>query len=75
MGQLEFFSLPFLIFAMLDFGYVNAFVVPFGIGAVLSQPKGLVTKSAEGSVPALLEASDFFIDAFWVGKVGGGATK
>lgn len=64
-------SLTFLILV----GIANGFTVPFGIGAVLFQPKGLVTKSAEGNIPTLLEASDFFIDAFWVGKVGGGATQ
>ena len=72
--RLHFFLIP-LLFVILDLRVAYAFVVPFGIGAVLLQPKGLVTKSAEGNVPALLEASEFFIDAFWVGKVGGGASQ
>ena len=73
--QLYYFSLSCLLFVMLKFGAADGFTISFGIGAVLFQPKGLVTKSAGGNVPVLLEASDFFIDAFWVGKVGGGATE
>ena len=69
------FSIPFLLFTFLQLGVGDGFAAPFGIGAILFQPKGLVTKSAEGKVPKLLEASNFFIDAFWVGKVGGGATE
>ena len=72
--RLHFFFISSL-FVILEFGVANGFVVPFGIGAVLLQPKGLVTKSAEGNIPTLLEASEFFIDAFWVGKVGGGASQ
>ena len=64
-----------LLFVMFKFHVSYGFTVSFGIGAVLFQPKGLVTKSAKGNVPTLLEASDFFIDAFWVGKVGGGAAE
>jgi ribosomal protein S18 acetylase RimI-like enzyme len=48
---------------------------PFGLGAVLFQPKGLVTTPARGEIQNLLDASDFFVDAFWVGKVGGGASE
>ena len=70
-----YFSFSCLLFVILKFGVADGFAVSFGIGAVLFQPKGLVTKSAEGNVQALLEASDMFIDAFWVGKVGGGATE
>jgi len=73
--QMYYFSFSCLLFVMLKFGAVDGFTISFGIGAVLFQPKGLITKSAEGNVPVLLEASDFFIDAFWVGKVGGGATE
>ena len=69
------YSLTCLLFLLFKLGAVDGFAAPFGIGALLFQPKGLVTKSAEGSVPALLEASNFFIDAFWVGKVGGGAKE
>ena len=48
------------------------FSPPLGLGAALFQPRGLFTKSAYGDPKTLLEASDFFVDAFWVGKVGGG---
>jgi hypothetical protein len=68
-------SLACLLYAMLKCSVADGFAPPLGLGAVLFQPKGLVTKSSEGNVPALLEASEFFIDAFWVGKVGGGATE
>jgi ribosomal protein S18 acetylase RimI-like enzyme len=55
---------------------VRGFSSPsFGLGAVLFQPKGLVTKAAGGEISSLLQASDFFVDAFWVGKVGGGAKE
>jgi ribosomal protein S18 acetylase RimI-like enzyme len=54
----------------------QGFSVSFGLGAVLFQPKDrLVTKSARGEPKALLQASDFFVDAFWVGKVGGGTKE
>ena len=69
------FSLTYLLLLLAKLCAVDGFSVPFGIGALLFQPKGLVTESTNGNVPALLEASDFFIDAFWVGKVGGGATE
>ncbi|KAG7341133.1 acyl-CoA N-acyltransferase [Nitzschia inconspicua] len=56
--------------------HVHGFTSPtLGLGAVLFQPKGLVTKSARGEISSLLEASEFFVDAFWVGKVGGGAKE
>lgn len=35
--------------------------------------KGIFTKSAYGNADLLLQASDFFVDSFWVGKIGGGA--
>jgi len=73
--QMHYISLLCLLFVILKVGVADGFAVSFGIGAALFQPKGLVTKSAEGNIPALLEASDFFIDAFWVGKVGGGANE
>lgn len=52
---------------------VSGFSAPVGLGAMLFQPQGLYTKSAYGDANMLLKASDFFVDAFWVGKVGGGA--
>lgn len=69
------FSLTCLFLLLVKLCAVDGFAAPFGIGALLFQPKGLVTESTDGNVPALLEASDFFIEAFWVGKVGGGATE
>jgi GNAT superfamily N-acetyltransferase len=54
---------------------VDGFSVSFGLGAVFFQPKGLITKSTRGDIPTLLEASNFFVDAFWIGKPGGGATE
>lgn len=67
-------SFAFLV-SQLCLSLVQGFSLSFGLGAVLFQPRGrLVTKSARGEPKTLLEASDFFVDAFWVGKVGGGAT-
>lgn len=54
---------------------VESFAPSFGLGAVLFQPKGLITKSARGEQQTLREASDFFVDAFWVGKASGGSTS
>ena len=55
---------------------VTAFTTPtFGLGAILFQPKGLITTSTRGDVKTLLDASEFFVDAFWVGKTGGGAKQ
>ena len=45
----------------------------FGLGALLFPPKDLSTSSANGDTQTLLKASEFFVDAFWTGKVGGGA--
>jgi ribosomal protein S18 acetylase RimI-like enzyme len=50
-----------------------AFSTPtFGLGSLLFQPKGLATNPTKGNINTLLDASEFFVDAFWVGKVGGG---
>jgi len=51
---------------------------PLGIGAVVFPVRGLTieTISEQPSLrTAVDEASDFFVDAFWTGKVGGGAKK
>lgn len=64
-----------LVLLLLHFDVADGFAVSFGLGAALFQPKGLITTSAKGNVPQLLEASNFFVDAFWVGKVGGGAKE
>lgn len=69
------FFLLCILLVILQLSVTDGFSVSYGIGAVLFQPKGLITKSANGNIPALLEASDFFIDAFWVGKVGGGTNE
>ena len=63
----------FWLIAFLLLVHVYGFTAPFGLGATLFQPKGLVTTSAFGDPSTLVQASDFFVDAFWVGKVGGGA--
>lgn len=53
--------------------FVVAFAPPpFGLGSLLFQPKGLVTIPTKGDQQKLRDASDFFVDAFWVGKGGGG---
>ena len=61
--------------AVLPQNDVAAFSPSFGLGAVFFQPKGLVTISAKGEPQTLQEASNFFVDAFWVGKVGGGSKQ
>lgn len=63
------------VLLLLQIVAVDCFSVSFGLGAILSQPKGLATTSTKGNVQDLLTASEFFIDAFWVGKVGGGAKE
>ena len=60
-----------LVFTLLVLHSANGFSIPLGIGALL-QPQGLFTKSAYGDANLLLQASDFFVESFWVGKVGGG---
>ena len=46
----------------------------FGIGAVLF--KGVVkTVPTLGNEQIMEEAADFFVDAFWQAKVGGGTKK
>jgi ribosomal protein S18 acetylase RimI-like enzyme len=52
--------------------HVASFSPSFGLGAVFFQPKGLITSSTKGQPQKLQQASDFFVDAFWVGKAGGG---
>jgi len=54
---------------------IDALAPSFGIGGIFFQPKGLVTKSARGEMRKLQDASTFFVDAFWIGKVGGGASS
>lgn len=61
-----------LVFTLLLLNHANGFSMQLGIGA-LFQPQGLFTKSAYGDANLLLQASDFFVDSFWVSKVGGGA--
>ncbi|KAL3915405.1 MAG: hypothetical protein SGILL_005672, partial [Bacillariaceae sp.] len=51
----------------------------FGLGALLFPPKfklkSTFVEPAKGDIPQLLQASDFFVDAFWTGKVGGGSKE
>lgn len=53
-----------------------------GIGALLFKPRVKIVKGSEWRgnkdgdvVDALSEAGKFFVDAFWTGKVGGGASS
>lgn len=64
-----------LIIALGQLPSQDAFAPTFGLGSMFLQPKGLITKSTKGETRKLQEASSFFVDAFWVGKVGGGADK
>jgi len=66
-------SIVYVISCLLLLRDGAAFSPSFGLGAVLFQPKGLMTSSAKGEPQTLQKASDFFVDAFWVGKVGGGS--
>ncbi len=51
----------------------TAFAPPsFGLGALFRPPNIKIVKS-EGDPDKLEEAGIFFVDAFWTGKVGGGA--
>jgi ribosomal protein S18 acetylase RimI-like enzyme len=63
----------------LAFSLNNAPISVFGLGALLFpsklQLKSTSIQPARGDIRALLQASDFFVDAFWTGKVGGGATE
>ena len=61
-----------LVLTLLVLRDTSSFSISLGIGA-LFPPQGLFTKSAYGDANLLLQASDFFVDSFWVGKVGGGA--
>ena len=50
-----------------------AFAPPtFGLGALFRPPNIKIVKS-DGDSERLEEAGKFFVDAFWTGKVGGGA--
>jgi hypothetical protein len=50
-----------------------AFAPPaFGLGALFRPPNIKIIKS-DGDSDRLDEAGKFFVDAFWTGKVGGGA--
>lgn len=63
------------IFCLCSWHNVEALAPSLGLGAVFFQPEGLVTRSAKGEPQTLQEASDFFVDAFWVDKVGGGSKE
>lgn len=50
----------------------SIFVPPiFGIGALLFKPRGMTIRPSYGEDSDLVEAGEFFTDAFWTGKVGG----
>lgn len=52
---------------------VTAFSPPsLGLGAVFFRPAGMKTVPAQGNAASLKQAADFFTDAFWANKVGGG---
>lgn len=52
---------------------ISAFAPPaFGLGALFRPPNIKIIKS-DGNTDRLEEAGKFFVDAFWTGKVGGGA--
>jgi len=52
---------------------VTGFSPPsLGIGALINRPKGMKTAPSIGDTEALTQAADFFTDAFWANKVGGG---
>lgn len=64
------------LISLLHFPRAQSFSFQLGLGAAIFRPKGrLITKSARGEPKSLLQASDFFVDAFWVGKVGGGTKE
>lgn len=50
-------------------------IVPpvLGLGALFFRPRGMVIKPSLGDEDALIEAGEFFTDAFWAGKAGGAA--
>mmetsp|Transcript_7242 Transcript_7242/g.10233 ORF Transcript_7242/g.10233 Transcript_7242/m.10233 type:complete len:250 (-) Transcript_7242:1603-2352(-) len=55
---------------------IHAFTpAPLGLGAILFRPVGMNTKPSLGDENLLVEAADFFTDAFWAGKVGGGVKE
>jgi RimJ/RimL family protein N-acetyltransferase len=56
--------------------FSQAFSAPtMGLGAVLFKPAGMKTEPSRGTDDVLIEASDFFTDAFWAAKVGGGVKQ
>eukprot|EP00548_Thalassiothrix_antarctica_P005760 CAMPEP_0194143124 /NCGR_PEP_ID=MMETSP0152-20130528/12322_1 /TAXON_ID=1049557 /ORGANISM="Thalassiothrix antarctica, Strain L6-D1" /LENGTH=233 /DNA_ID=CAMNT_0038842389 /DNA_START=191 /DNA_END=888 /DNA_ORIENTATION=+ len=65
-------SFILLIVVLLLSSNVSAFSSVFGIGALLFRPPGTKTLPSLGEVESLTEAADFFTDAFWNNKVGGG---
>jgi hypothetical protein len=45
---------------------VSAFTpAPLGLGAIFLRPSGIKTRPSCGDDAVLLEAADFFTDAFW----------
>lgn len=46
-----------------------------GIGALLFRPQGMKVAPAQGNDDMIVETGEFFTDAFWTAKVGGGSKK
>lgn len=51
---------------------VSGFSPPMGLGAVFFKPAGSKTLPSLGEDDALIEAADFFTDAFWACKIADG---
>jgi GNAT superfamily N-acetyltransferase len=64
---------------LLDNSVAHAFTPPIaGVGALLFPVRGSyieVASESDSKRLALTQASDFFVDSFWTGKVGGGTKK
>ena len=62
-----------LAYLVISITTTSAFAPPaFGLGALFRPPNIKIIKS-DGDGGKLEEAGTFFVDAFWTGKVGGGA--
>ena len=65
----------FLLIAVLCSATVLAFSPPppaiLGLGVLFRAPGGMKTAPSLGENDVLMEAADFFTDAFWASKVGG----
>mmetsp|Transcript_26291 Transcript_26291/g.38849 ORF Transcript_26291/g.38849 Transcript_26291/m.38849 type:complete len:245 (+) Transcript_26291:141-875(+) len=65
--------LKYFLLAFLFCHHVVAFSPPsLGLGALIFRPAGMKTRPALMDDATLRQAADFFTDAFWANKVGGG---